>query len=339
MKLTRTIGMVALGTISSAMAEGSLQRTLKAFEDKPGYVQPLATWFGSFTNSGWATSARVNRGFGWEFALPVVGIAYLDQADHTYTSSFDDGCAEVNAAGYDCPSTSYEVPTIMGPQTNVEYTRYMVDPSGQSYVSMSGGFADDGDETLREISTLGTAWVQTSFSYEHAKLILRGAPLGWVSVGEFQGYNHLGFALQYSLGHYFAQYLPPAYPVDVSLLTSYNFISIGYSPKDYSGELNLDITSMWHALVVGTRLGSHFEVFTELGYETSTLKSSGKLVAKVEGEDDINPRVQVDGRNGFKASFNIALHFGSYHPAVAISQGAQTANNINILNFGKEGTP
>lgn len=335
--------MVMLGSISSAFAQGEsgLQATLKAFEDKPGYVQPLATWFGTFANQGWVTSARVNAGFGWEFAMPVVGLGFLSDDDHTYTSDFDDGCAAVRAAGISCPSKSYTVPTIVGPNTNTQYTRYDLDPiNANSVVVTSGGSADDGDEDLRQITTLGTTWLQASFSYQHTKLTLRALPLWWLSASEFAGYNHLGFGLQYDLGHLFAHKLPPgAPPVDVSLTTNYNFISLGVAPSDYNGELNLDFTTMWHALVVGTRLGRHFEIFSELGYETSTMKSSGSLVPKDPEEESVAPKVEVDGRNGFKASINFALHFDTYHPVIGMSQGAQTGVNVNILNFGKEGNP
>lgn len=330
-----------LGVVStSTWAEGSLQRTLKAFEDKPGYVQPLATWFGTFTNTGWVRSARVNSGFGWGFAIPV-SVGYINEDDHTYTNHFATGCAELSDKGIACPTgdtRDYEVPTILGPKTNVEYTSYKQNPlDSTSYVTFSGGFADDGDETLRDITTLGLVWPQLSLSYQHTQLTVRA--MGLPSIGEFAGYSHLGFALQYSLGHLWAHRLPSNHPVDVSLLTSYNFISLGYSPSDYTGELSLDFTTMWHALVIGTRLGDRFEIFSELGYETSNLKSSGELIAKDEGEDDISPRVEIDGRNGFKASLNLAFHFDTYHPLGSMSYGAQAGNTLNILNFGKEGTP
>lgn len=343
MPFRRLSVLLAAGFVVSAQAEGSLQRTLKAFEDKPGYVQPLATWFGTFTNQDWFQSARVGDGFGWDFSLPI-GIGFLDSDDHTYTSTFDSNCDKLRAQGYNLPAdkcpSSYTVPTIVGPATNVHYYRYDIDPtdaSGQGVVLTDGGYADDGDENLRKISTLGMTWAQLGFSYRHARVAMRFMALPEIS--ELSTYRHLGFGLQYSLGHFFAHKLPPAHPVDVSLATTYNFIKVGYSPKDYTGELVMDIFTQWHALVVGTRFGQHVELFTELGYETSNIESSGHLVPKVEGNDEISPRVSVDGRNGFKASINIALHFGNYQPVLGISRGAQTGVNAGILNFGKEGTP
>ena len=160
-------------------AEGSLQRTLKAFEDKPGYVQPLATWFGTFTNAGWVRSARVNSGFGWGFAIPV-SVGYIGDDDHTYTNHFATGCAELNQKDIVCPTGAtrdYEVPTILGPKTNVEYTSYKQNPQDPTtFVTYSGGFADDGDETLRDITTLGLLFPQLSLSYQHTQLTMRAMP-------------------------------------------------------------------------------------------------------------------------------------------------------------------
>jgi len=342
MKTARYLTCAALACATSIAAEGSLQRTLKAFEDKPGYVQPLATWFGTFTNQNWITSARVNAGYSWQFSFPAASLGFLSTDDHTYTRHFTTGCAEVRAAGFQCPAPDvedYEVPTILGPKTNTIYYSYYLEPNDQGYTQNKDATADDGDKTLRKISTLGTLWPQLSLSYQHARLTLRALPLSWVNIEEFGGYSHFGFGLQYSLGHLFAHHLPASHPLDVSLTTNYNFISLGYKPKDYAGELNLDFVTQWHALVLGTRLGEHFEIFTELGFERSSLEASGELHAKVEGEDDIKPSVETDGRNGFKASINIALHFGKWHPSIGASQGAQTGIGLNLLNFGKEGTP
>lgn len=331
--------LLGLFSASSVFAEGSLQRTLKAFEDKPGYVQPLATSFGSIYNSNWVSSARVPAGFGWEFSLPIT-LTYLNSDDHTYQRQYETGCAPVLQNGQPCPegaTTAYEVPTIFGPQTNVQYTQYGLDPTGQGYVTYSGGYADDGDETLRKITLMGLGWLQTAFTYQHARVALRGM---WApSSGEFGGYYHAGFALQYSFSHLFAHHLPPKYPIDVSLLTSYNFSSVGFSPKEYTGQLDLDFKTMWHALVVGMRFFNRVELFTEIGYERSHMESSGQLTPIDPEEDEVHPRVSVDGLNGFRATLGIAFNFGTYRPVIGMGTGAQTHNNVNIFNYTKEGTP
>lgn len=339
MNIMAKLGLVIVGCAVSVCAEGSLQRTLKAFEDKPGYVQPLATSFGTFLNSGWVTSARINAGFGWDFSFPLA-VSYLSTDDHTYTRHYANGCAQVLKNGQPCPegkTTNYKLPTIFGPKTNVQYTNYSPDPTGSGYVTYSGGFADDGDESLRKLTALGLGWLQTSFAYQHARVSLRG--MYFPSISEFGGYYHAGFALQYSFGHMFAHHLPSKYPIDVSVLTSYNFLGMGYSPKEYSGSLDLDFTTMWHAVVIGMRFFDRMEVFGEFGYESSTMKSSGALTPVDPLEDVISPKVSVNGLNGFRASFSIAFMFGNYRPVLGMGTGAQTHNNLNIFNYSKEGTP
>lgn len=339
--IQKTILVAGLCALATLVHADPLATTLRAFESKPGYVQPLATSLGSINNQGWVRSAKVGSKTGWNLSL-LVPITYIGTADHTYDFSYDDNCASLNALGKNCPtngtSTLKGVPTIWGPNSNAVYYGYR--SSGDEptdIMSIQLGTVDDGHEDIRKLVTLGLPFLQLGITKHHVAWTVRGM---WLpAISEFGGYNNIGMGLQYD----FTRFLPKQIKekdLFTSVATNGTLWSLSYlASGDVNGELTLDGMNTQVSCIVGWRYGA-MELFTELGYETSSLKAGGALVDSNpgEGEDpNIRPNVQVDGRNGLKASLNVAFHIGSWLPVLSQSFGAQIGTTANILQFGKEG--
>ncbi len=333
------LGIIATILPSSAFAAADIAGTMRGFEDRPGYVQPIATLFGTLQNSGWVSSARVGKSFGWTFSLGVP-VAYIGTADHAYDYTYNTGCAELRAAGRMC-DPSFDSHTIAGASTiwgpdmaPVSYQRYVADASSPTgVVQVTQGNIPDGNSDVREVTTLPFLTPRIAFSANNFRGVLAGMFIPKVNV--LSGFSQWGLGVQYD----YTRFLPPAVAAkDFNLGVAGNFSKwhIGYAPqKEVSGQLNLDGLVTQVSLVGGYRFGVA-EVFTELGYETSSFKSSGNMV-EINTNDPITPKVDVDGRNGFRMSLNVAMHLGTWQPVVGQTFGAQWGTTANILQFGKEG--
>src|SRR5438445_2520642 len=108
----------ALGSARQASA-ANLDDVVKAFENNKEYVQPIATIFGSATNSGWYQSSAVPRGFSFYLGLPLNATLIAD-ADRSFkATSTDPGCAQYhknNPGGTQVchETTDYTAPTLFG---------------------------------------------------------------------------------------------------------------------------------------------------------------------------------------------------------------------------------
>ena len=174
------------------------------------------------------------------------------------------------------------------------------------------------------------------------------------AISELRGFSLLGFGLQYSFGRWFQYMLPkPAQGLDVSLVFGYNSSSISYKPKDYTGQLDLDISATTFDVVIGYKPFNFFEVMMTLGYQSATMESSGKLTCQAKDafgnpsayyDQPLNPNISVEGNNGFKFGIAIALQLGkSFHPVAGFDYAGKSSFTTNILylrqQFGEDKTP
>ena len=335
-KFTFAFLMVS-ASLASAMDDGgwaSIYESIAAFEDRPGgdaryfnrpgYVKPIIENLGNVLNSNWYISANVPQSLAFEFGLPVALIPIGDD-DRTFS--------ETNILGI-----TGDVPTIFG--ENHDMT--------QPY----DGMTVYGNETLNGLGVFTYPYLQLGVSMFHARAVVRGM---WLpAVSELRGFSLFGFGLQYSFGRWFQYMLPPAAQgLDVSLVFGYNTSSIGYRPKDYTGQLDLDISAYTFDVVVGYKPFNFFEVMMTLGYQSATMDASGSLTCQAKDPSgapsayygqSINPNISVKGNSGFKFGIAIALQLGkSYHPVVGFDYAGKSSFTTNILylrqQFGEDKTP
>lgn len=349
MKFYRPLALaIVFGT--SAFAAGEVSNLLRAFEDKPGYVQPLATSMGSLMNSGWYTSSRVGTRTSWNVALPVI-LTYISEDDHYYKYTYSTGCKALREAGQvgsACPENLDEMsiskaPTMWGPNSSERSWEVSavaeqpgdLDPTDNYSLTKSGPIIDGGISSLREFTTLPFLAPQFAFASHNFKGTLRGifAPIPDLSI------YSIGLGIQYDPSRFIPGMTQNGFNTSIGF--SISKWHLGYTPGgDFDGELGVDGLVYQPALVAGWRTGI-LEIFTEIGYEVSSFSSSGELTdngADVDPADRIiKPQVEVDGRNGFRMSLNFALHLGAWHPVVGQSYGAQLGTVANVISFGKEG--
>ena len=319
--------LVGASTFATAMDENgwaSIYEALAAFEDRPlgdarifnrpGYVKPIIDNLGNVLNSNWYVSANVPQSLAFEFGLPIALIP-INSEDRTFT--------ENSLVG------PREVPTIFGGQWDP-----ITDPTATNIY---------GNETLNGLSVFTYPYIQLGVSMFHARVVLRGM---WLpAISELRGFNLLGIGLQYSFGRWFQYMLPKAAQgLDVSLVFGYNSSSISYRPKDYTGQLDLDVGATTFDVVIGYKPFNFFEVMMTLGYQSATMKSSGHLEQTANPNMYINPNISVDGNCGFKFGLALAFQLGkTYHPVIGFDYAGKSSFTTNVLylrqQFGEDKTP
>ena len=315
--------LMGASTFAPAMDEdgwASIYESIAAFEDRPGgdarifnrpgYVKPIIENLGNVLNSNWYVSANVPQSLNFEFGLPISLISEKDVFGN-----------------------SRDVPTIFGDKWDAT-----ADPANLNNFVY-------GNETLNGLGVFTYPYLQIGVSAFHARVVLRGM---WLpAVSELRGFSLLGFSLQYSFGRWFQYMLPPAAQgLDVSLVFGYNSSSIGYRPKDYDGQLDLDVSATTFDLVIGYKPIEIVEVLLTLGYQSGSMASSGHLVSHAEGWNgqSIDPNITVDGNDGFKFGLAVAFQFGSsFHPVLGYDYAGKSSFTTNVLyfkqQFGKDKTP
>lgn len=288
----------------------SSYQTMIAFEGKngphaaegnrPGYVKPLATYFSTVQNGNWLTSATVPKNLSFEIGLPFT-LAFIADKDRTYSS-----------AG---------VATIFGGKEEYVYNEAL----GRNVIG--------GNEDLNGLGVFTLPTLQTGVGFYHAKILLRG--MWFPSVSELKSYGQLGFALQYSFGQFFREYLPPAIQsLNASLLYGYNSTSVSYTPEDFGGSLDLDFYSHHFMVAFGYSPVKMVEIMLSLGYETSRMESSGRVWQNSSPSDVIFPGISVKGRSGFRMGFEVAFSLGeAFSPVVGAGIGAANSINTNLIYF------
>lgn len=294
----------------------------KLIYNRPGYVKPIIDNLGNVLNSNWYVSASVPSSIAFEVGLPIALISTSDS--RTFTEY------------------GIEQPTIFGDHADLSRDPNIIANDPTVY----------GNEKLNGLSIFTFPYMQLGFSMLHARAALRFMFLP--SIDELQKFNLFGFGLQYSFGHFFQYMLPAAArPLDVSLVFGYNTSGIGYTPKEYKGELDLDISAYTFDMVIGYKPFSFFEVLMTLGYQYSNMSASGTLTCETTDAvgqpmgyygQSLNPNISVKGNNGFKFGLEVAFQIGaSFHPVVGFDYSGKSSFTTNILyfkqQFGEDKTP
>jgi hypothetical protein len=329
--------ILAVALCSQWANSGALDATIEAFEQKPGYVQPIATFMGTLHNAGWFSSAKVSKEFGWSIGMPIT-IAGLTQDDQFYNRSQSSNCAEIEAdfPSIYCPYDDVQtkrIPTIFGPKTQVQFETASPDPVNNA-ISTTREFAEDG--FLANMVVFPMINPSVGFSGEHFEGKIRGIyiplPSALVNGGGLSIY-HFGLGMNHDLGHYFKD---KDLPVDFSFTANYTYWGFAFEPGDtYTGELVVGGHVAKFGFLVGKRVES-VEFLLDIGYEMSSMGSSGALVKISDGES-INPNINIDGRNGFTIGLSFVGHWG-YDFMLGGSYGSQPSGTINFLQYKSKET-
>lgn len=326
-----SLSLLAAGLVAFAgqARADQLDEVIKSFEGKPRYVEPLATIFGSMTNSGWYQSAGVKGVFGFYFGLPV-SVVNIADADRSYDATFtDDGCVAFHAdggTGGNCQETTkYKAPTIFGRDGAPTLERSNYNPNLKAIVDTMEIPVSDGLPEVADFNWFPFLMPQVGFSAFNTELKVRYflLPLGKFNL------NAYGVGIQHDLGSFL-----PVLPVNLSVVANYTAMGVEFEPGEgIKGTLELDGSSYFVGALVGYNLLGMFEVFAEAGWEGASIQTGGNLTLTADSQNAVvKPDLDVDGRNGFRAALNLAFHFG-YQAVVGQNVGANIGNQVNILGF------
>ncbi len=320
---------VLLGLATSHVYSAALDATIKAFESKPGYVQPIATFMGSIYNSAWFSSASVEKELGYTFGMPLI-FAFLQRDDQFYSRSESSNCAEAEAQGIPCPYSdpqTKKVPTIFGPKTQVTFEKVLVDQQNNSFTTIRES-AEDG--FLANFVVMPFAQLETGFRHDYFEYKLRGLwlPLsGLLSDGNKLNLWDLGAGVIHDLGHY----VKGGSPVDFSLGFNYTYWAFAFTPgKTYAGTLDVHGHVGRLFALVGKKF-SRIELLAHLGYGFSKMASGGSLL-HIEDNEVIRPNIEVDGRNGLEIGLQFTAHLG-WDFLTGYTYGSQSVTTLNFLQY------
>lgn len=324
-------GLILLGLPGGAKAQ--FADAIKAFEDNADYVAPMATLFGSLTNSGWYQSAGVGGLFGFYLGLPI-SLAGISDDDRSYQGTWtDQGCVLFHedgdnpaASGPDCPErVSFTAPTLFGRMAAPDNLETLYDPNTNTISGALEHPNHDGIPRLADFNWLPFVMPQLGMNFLHTELKLRYFIL---PLGDFS-FQAFGIGLQHDLD----SFLPPL-PVSVSVAGNFTRMSAEIKPGDgVDGTLELSGISHFVGLLVGYDLLGMLEVFVEAGWEGATLETGGSLtITDVTPNEEVRPALKVEGRNGFRAALNLSFHFG-YQAVVGQNVGANLGNHFNLLGY------
>lgn len=221
-------------------AAANLDDVVRAFEKNRDYVRPIATIYGSATNSGWYQSSAVPAGFSFYLGLPI-DFTRLADDDRTFSGIWtDNGCKQYHqyhpGGNQECSETTrYKSPTLFGTGTGPVLDSSAYSPTTNSIAATFRVPQNDGNADAASFNWFPFAEPQLSFSYYHTELKLRyfALPLDVFSI------SLPGVGLQHDL----SSFLPPL-PVSLSVAANWTWLSGDWKPGDnVDGKVTLKGTS------------------------------------------------------------------------------------------------
>ena len=328
------IGLPVLALFAADLSRAaSVDEVVKSFEKDKGYIQPFATLFGSMTNSGWYQSASVARGFSFYLGLPINLTQVSDEDRDYHVDWIDNGCVlyhKDNPTGIQTcqEKTSFTAPTLFGKGKGATQYTSVYDIDSKKIIDSVPRLFSNGNATMASFNWLPFGEPQLGLSYFHTEAKLRYliVPLGFASA------SMPGFGLQ----HDFAWAMPNS-PVHVSLAANWTSLSAEWKPgENIDGSLKLDGSSAAYGVLAGWTWKNWLEVFTEIGWETASVKTSGELTIhdkkKVLADEKVRPNMNLEGRNGFRMALNLAVHLG-YDAVLGQNIGAELGNQVSLLAY------
>jgi hypothetical protein len=325
--------LAALSLPPSASA-AKIEDVVRAFEKNKDYVEPIATIFGSATNSGWYQSSAVPRGFSFYLGLPM-NLTLIADADRKFKGTWtDNGCKQYHkynsSKAQACSeSTEYTAPTLFGHGKGPVLDSSEYSPTENNIGGTFNIPQNDGNAEASAFNWFPFGEPQASLSFYHTEVKLRyfALPLDIFSI------SLPGVGIQHDL----ASFLPPL-PVSLSVAANWTWMHGEWKPGgDVDGAVELDGSSAFYGVLAGYTYSRWLEVFLETGWETASLKTGGDLTINNDsGPERVRPDLTLEGRNGFRASLNIAFHFG-YDMVLGQNLGANLGNQVSVLAYRYQG--
>jgi len=274
---TITICFILLLGLKTIHAQAGVSLTALPPDEANEFAKPMATFLGSYFNSGGYYSADVPNDFRFKFSILGMYIL-IPESQQSFTPN-------PGVEGYNDLS---ETATITGNKGNV----YL---GPQGYISYPHGF---------DVASLPSAIYQAAGSYYGTELLLRFFPT--INVSDVET-GFWGLGLKHNINQWFTDL-----PVDIAvqlMYNNFNFEYVGNNPKNY-------VKSDSKNFAVNTHASKTFEemfiVYGGLQYESSSMDMDYYFRDPNELYPQIADQVlstSIDGDNNFRFTAGGAIKF------------------------------
>lgn len=291
---------IALSAPALYAAQGDKDVYFQIWKDPAyhNYAQPAATYFGTMLNSGWYRTVAIERDFEWSIGM-VLPWTIRAEADKTFEAN------------------GITLPTLVGDDDPILAAGSPVNPIHGAASMLFGLF-------------LPTLEAELSAYYTSLDFRLMYLPTFTISRADY-GIAWFGVGLRHDVSHYFAK---NPLPVDIALAWHGTWWGLDYGErKDWVGEHFLDGFAQMGLLMIGKRF-DQYELFAEIGWESSSMEASGKISKPSWGISEFETKGSVEGRNGFRMGINLSLHFGSTS-GVGMHYGSQFGGWFRLFSIPK----
>lgn len=271
---TIVLFVLSLLFIRSIQAQAGVGITALPPDDVKEYAKPLATFLGSYFNSGGYYSANVPKEFQFKFSI-IGSYITIPQSQQTFKPN-------PGIAGYE---NLDETATITGTTGGV----YL---GPQGFISYPHGF---------DVASLSSGIYQIAGSYYSTELLLRFFPKIKVSSIET---GFWGIGLKHSISNWIKD--PP---LDISvqlMLNNFNFEYVGDNPKDYVKTDSKNFAVNAH---VSKMFNNWFIVYSGVQIESSSMdmdyyfRDPNELYPQLAGQV---LSTSIDGDNHFRFTGGVA---------------------------------
>jgi hypothetical protein len=272
-----TILFVLLLCTGIVNAQAGVSLTALPPDEAKEFAKPMATFLGTYFNSGGYYSAEVPKDFRFKFS--IMGM-YILIPESQQTFSPNPGIQGYNDLG--------ETATIAGSTGNV----YL---GPQGYISYPHGF---------DIASLPSAIYQAAGSYYGTELLLRFFPN--ISVSDVKT-GFWGLGLKHNISQWFTDL-----PLDIAvqlMFNSFNFEYNGNNPKNYVKTDSKNFAVNAHASKTFEQM---FTVYGGFQYESSKIDMDYYFRDPNEMYPELADQVlstSIDGNNNFRFTAGGAIQF------------------------------
>ena len=310
----------------SALLAGKYDSAVRAFENQPQYVTPIATLLGTIGSSSWNSSSSIPYKFSSTISLPLV-VAIINDKDRSYSSTFVDSAVfDSNLPEDEKSSRAYKeftAPTIFGREDAPTLYKSVLGVDG-SIVDSIPVYYSDGIPDVAAFNWVPFPQFQGDFSFAHTAVSLRyiGRP------NKSLGVHFWGAQIRYDFTHFMKKQ-----PVNITLFSNSSFPILKWTPGEgIQGTIKMNEFSNFSGVTIGYR-HKKLDLLSEIGWEYSKLKTSGTLY--IESDDEyVTTNLKLRGRNRFRFSVVVSFNPGkSYRVSGVSSFGAEQVLSLTPVAF------
>jgi hypothetical protein len=315
---------------------GKYSTVVRAFEDTPEYVAPVAPLLNTLTNSGWHRRAAIGKSRRFVFSVPLT-IAGISDRDRQYRGTYKNAAYLEHvgtAADHDLALQHYTTPTVFGRESAPTLKRLDIgyidfENNELGVIDTTDILLSDGVTGISRFNWLPMGALQVDFSAWHTAIKMRYA--GFFIPDELR-ISMPAVSLSHDVQWY------KKTPFHFTLFTNSAFHMVDWVPgADVRGTAEIRGYSGFSGFLWGREYAEgRLSFFVETGIEYSRLRTGGRLQIRDGDEWDlVEPSLSFSGRRSFKAGVFVTVSpkDHAYAAQAGGSAGAQNSFSLTPVLF------